>query len=169
VDKEAGNHSSRNAARRSGAGGTLRPSAFLAAVAALYLLGLAGQLLTTPAVLGRLGLGPFLLLQAVLIALWYGLHARRLRDAGRSLAPAQGIAAIHILAILLLVLVGAFYMEGASGDRWMPESLLLVQQLMNFSRGTGDLLTPLGLIACLALLIPPLFSVWAAAQPGRRA
>ena len=169
MDKEAGNHHPHDAGRRFRAGGTLGPSAFLVAVAALYLLGLAGQLLTAPAVLGRLGLWPFLLMQAVLIALWYGLHARRLRDAGRSLAPAQGIAAIHILAILLLVLVGAFYMEGASGDRWMPESLLLVQQLMTFSRGTGDLLTPLGLVACAALLVPPLFSVWAAAQPGRRA
>ena len=68
-----------------------------------------------------------------------------------------------------MVLVGAFYMESAAGDGWMPESLLLVQQLMTFSRGAGDLLTPLGLVACAALLVPPLFSVWAATQPGSRA
>jgi hypothetical protein len=140
----------------------------MGAVAALYLLGLAGQWLTAPAVLTRLGLWPFLLMQVVLIGVWYALHAGRLRDAGRGIAPAQGVALIHILAIVLLVLVGAFYMEGISGEGWTPESLLLVRQLITFSRG-GDLLTVLGLVACAALLIPPAFSVWAAVQPGHSA
>lgn len=140
----------------------------MAAVGALYLFGLAGQWLTAPIVLGQTGLWSFLLVQIVLIGVWYGLHASRLRDAGRGLAPAQGIAVIHVLAIVLLVLVGAFYMESMPGDRRVPESLLLVRQLVTFSRG-ADLLTVLGLVACAALLIPPVFSVWAVAQPGRAA
>jgi hypothetical protein len=124
----------------------------------LYLLGLAAQWLTAPMVLAALGLWPFLLAQILLIGLWYGLHAWRLRDAGRGTAAAQGVAGIHILAIVLLVLVGAFYMEGtlfAVGREWMPESFVLVLQLVTFSRG-GDLLTLLGLVGCAALLVPPI-------------
>jgi hypothetical protein len=154
---------------RTSAGATLQPRPFLAAVAVLYLLGLAGQMLTAPVVFARFGLWPFLVMQIVLTGVWYVLHAQRLRDAGRGIAPAQGIAVIHILAIVLLVLVGGFYIDGVFHEGWTPESFLLVQQLITFSRGAGDLLTMLGLVACLALLIPPAFSLWAAAQPGSRA
>lgn len=168
MDKEARNTGFDGAIRRVLTNGALAPWPFMVAVGALYLFGFAGQWLTAPIVLGRVGLWPFLLMQIVLIAVWYGLHASRLRDAGRGPAPAQGIAVIHVLAIVLLVLVGAFYMESMPGDRQVPESLLLVRQLVTFSRG-ADLLTILGLVACAALLIPPVFSIWAAAQPGRAA
>jgi hypothetical protein len=137
-------------------------------VGAVYVLGLAGQWLTARVVLTQVGLWPFLLMQIVLIAAWTILHAWRLRDAGRSIAPAQSIAVIHVLAVVLLVLVGAFYMESVPGDGRMPESLLLVGQLVTFSRG-ADLLTILGLVSCAALLVPPVFSIWAAMLPGRRA
>ena len=150
-------------------GATLQPKPFLAAVVGLYLLGLAGQLFTAPVVFARFGLWPFLMVQAVLTGVWYVLHARRLRDASRSIAPAQGIAVIHILAIVLLMLAGGFYIEDAVPKGWTPESLLLLERLITFSRGAGDLLTMLGLFACVALLIPPAFSLWAAAQPGSRA
>jgi hypothetical protein len=150
-------------------GGTIAPSPFVAMIAAVYLLGFAGQWFTVPLVLVLFGLWPFMLLQVVMIAVWYVLHARRLRDAGRNIAPARGVAAIHILAIVLLVLVGAFYMDWTPNDGRMPDSLLLVQQLITFSRGTGDLLTMLGLVACVALLVPPVFSIWAAMQRRRPA
>jgi len=169
VDKEAEIGGSHGLLDRSAAGGTLGPRGFLGSVLVLYLFGLAGQLLTAPIILARVSLWPFLLIQAVLIGIWYLLHARRLRDAARGMASARGIAAIHILAIVLLVLVGAFYMETVSDEAWMPESLLLIRQLIAFTRGAGDWLTILGLIACAALLVPPAFSVWAAMLPGRRA
>ncbi len=134
--------------------------------AAIYLAGAAGQFLTASPVLAYVGLWPFLILQIVLIGAWYTLHAQRLRAGGRGIAAAQGIAVIHVLAIVLLVLVGAFYMENVSIAGWTPASFLLVRQIMSFNRGAGDLLTLLGLVACVALLIPPVFSVWAARQPG---
>jgi hypothetical protein len=133
---------------------------------AVYLLGTASQFLTALPVLVRAGLWPFLLMQMVLIGAWYVLHARRLRDAGRGIAWAQGVAAIHILAIVLLVLVGAFFMESIVVEGWKPESFVLVSQLIALSRGM-DLLTVLGLVACGALLVPPVFSIWAAMQPRR--
>ncbi len=141
----------------------------MAVAVAIYLAGAAGQLLTASPVLAYAGLWPFLTLQIVLLAAWYRLHAQRLRGGGRSIAAAQGIVVIHGLAIMLLVLVGVFYMENVTAAGWTPESFLLVRQLVTFSRGAGDLLTLLGLVACAALLIPPAFSVWAARQPRLRA
>jgi uncharacterized membrane protein YhaH (DUF805 family) len=142
------------------------PRFFILAVGGLYLLGLAAQLLTVPAVLAHADLWPFLLAQAVLTGAWYVVHARRLHDAGRGSAAAQGVAMIHVLAVVLLVLIGAFYTDDAMGEGKVPESLRLVRALVTFSHGAGDLVTVLGVLACAALLIPPVFSLWLALQPG---
>ena len=143
------------------------PRPFIVAVSGLYLLGLAAQWLTVPPVLARAGLWPFLMAQVVLVAVWYVLHARRLHDAGRARAAAQGVAMIHVLAVVLLVLIGAFYTDHAMGDGGVPESLRLVRALVTFSHGAGDFVAMLGILACAALLIPPVFSVWLALQPRR--
>jgi hypothetical protein len=74
-----------------------------------------------------------------------------------------------VLAVVLLVLIGAFYTDDATGDGSMPESLRLVRALVTFSHGAGDLVTMLGILACAALLIPPVFSFWSALQPRRDA
>jgi uncharacterized membrane protein YhaH (DUF805 family) len=122
-------------------------------------------LLTAPVVLAHAGLWPFLLAQAVLTGVWYVLHARRLHDAGRSSAAAQGVAMIHVLAVVLLVLIGTFYTDDATGEGNMPKSLRLVRALVTFSHEAGDLVTMLGFLACAALLIPLVFSLWLALQP----
>lgn len=154
---------------RSAARLNLGPRSFILAVAALYLLDLLVQFLTVPAIPLRWALWPFLLAQVMFIGLWYGIHAARLRDAGRNLSFAQGVAAIHGLAIVLLLLIATFFMEGLAGGASMPRSFLLLRELVTFSRGAGDLLTYLGLIAALALLIAPAFSIWAALLPRRTA
>jgi uncharacterized membrane protein YhaH (DUF805 family) len=147
--------------------GTLGPSSFIIAIGTLYLLGLAGQMLTAPPVFARLGLWPFLLMQIVLTWAWFALHAQRLRDAGRGTAAAQGIAVIHVLAVVLLILVAVFLEDNAELEGWTPASIVLLRQIMQFSRGAGDPLTVLGLVACAALILAPAFSVWAAFQPSR--
>jgi hypothetical protein len=147
----------------------MRPRPFIVAVCGLYLLGVAVQWLTVPPVLARAGLWPFLLAQAVLTGAWYVLHARRLHDAGRGSAATQGVAMIHILAVVLLALIGAFYTDEAPGDGNTPESLRLVRALLTFSHGAGNLVTMLGILACAALLIPPVFSIWLALQPRKDA
>lgn len=169
MDTETGTTCSHGVIPGRSVGGALRPWPFIAAVSAVYLLGIAGQMLTAPALLGRVGLSPFLLMQAALTLVWFMLHAQRLRDANQSLAPAQGIAAIHVLAVVLLVLIGVFFRENMPAEGWTPESIALVRRLVGFSRGASDPLTILGLIACVALLLAPAFSVWAALQPGRAA
>ena len=65
--------------------GRLRPQAFAVAAIAVYAAGLASQLLTTPRVIARDGLWPFAMVQVVLVWVWFSLHAKRLRDADRSI------------------------------------------------------------------------------------
>lgn len=147
--------------------GRLRPGCFAAAVLAVYVFGLAAQLLTVPVVLSR-ALWPFVLAQVLLTWVWFVLHAKRLRDAGRGPALAQGIAVIHALAVALLILVGAFVLDSvAAPESSTPVSIAVLRHVLTFSRGLSDPLTLLGLVACASLLIAPVFSIWAASQPSR--
>ncbi len=153
-----------------GPAGRIQPGCFTSAVLAIYVFGLAAQLLTAPAVLARAGLWPFLLAQLLLTWIWFALHAKRLRDAGRGTALAQGIAIIHVLAVALLILVGAFFVDNvAPPESFMPVSVVVLRQVLTFARGLSDPLTILGLVACASLAVAPIFSVWAALQPSQTA
>ncbi len=150
--------------------GRIRPGCFAAAILAVYVFGLAAQLLTVPVVLSRAGLWPFVLAQAFLIWIWFALHAKRLSDAGRGPALAQGIAVIHVLAVALLILAGAFVLDSVAAlEKSTPVSIAVLRQVLTFSRGLSDPLTLLGLVACASLLIAPIFSIWAASQPSQTA
>ena len=153
-----------------GPAGRIQPGCFTPAVLAIYVFGLAAQLLTAPAVLARAGLWPFLLAQLLLTWIWFALHAKRLRDAGRGPALAQGIAVIHVLAVALLILLGTFFLDGiAVPDESIPVSAAVLGRLLGLSSEPSDPLTILGLIACASLAIAPVFSIWAALQPSQTA
>ena len=89
--------------------GRLAPKPFALGVFAVWIAGIASQLLLTGDVIARGGLWPFIIAQAVLIAIWLMLHIRRLRDAGQGPAAAIGIALIYILSIGLLLMLVAFF------------------------------------------------------------
>ena len=72
--------------------GRLGPQAFVIAVIVVDAAGAASQWLTVLGVAARNGLWLFALAQAVLIWVWFALHAKRLRDAGRSTGLAVGAA-----------------------------------------------------------------------------
>lgn len=155
------------------AAGRMRPGPFAVAIIFVYALGAAAQMLTAPAVLARAGLWPFALVQALLLWVWFALHAKRLRDAGRGSGSAQGIAVIYALAVVLLVFVAAFFLDaaaqtGRSGPA-VPTSRILALYLLNLFRGPTDPVTFLVLIACLSVVIAPAFSVWAATRPSASA
>src|ERR1700724_2699673 len=67
---------------------------FALAAMGLYAAVIASQMLTLQWVVMRIGVWPFAIAQASLLWLWFALHANRLRDAGRSPAPAVGVAVI---------------------------------------------------------------------------
>jgi len=90
------------------ASGRIPPRPFAITILLLYVVAFLSQILLAAPVTARLGFWPFTVLQAALIWLWFALHASRLRDSGRGIGPAIGIACLYALAvILLMLLVGA--------------------------------------------------------------
>jgi hypothetical protein len=152
--------------RRSGGTGTRQAKAtvFLFWALDYYCVWLGVSFLAPPPSLNDFG---YVLVQIAFAALWYRLHTLRLRDAEFSGASARGVLAIYLLAVGLLLLVINFMEE--PGRYFFGYSVMVIRQLVTFSRGDLDPVAYLALLACVALLVPPLFSVWAAAQPGRRA
>ena len=97
--------------------GRLSPQPFIIAAGAVYVLGVASQWLTVPAVIDRAGLWPFVVAQVVLIWVWYALHAKRLHDGGRGAGAAAGVAVLYALSVALLVIVAAsFFNTGEATD-----------------------------------------------------
>jgi uncharacterized membrane protein YhaH (DUF805 family) len=112
--------------------GRLGPQAFAVAVIVVYAAGAASQWLTVPGVVARNGLWPFVLAQAVLIWVWFALHAKRLRDADRSTGLAVGASVLYALAVVLLLIVATTFfstspsaMTGASPTGALGLILLL--------------------------------------------
>ncbi len=110
--------------------GRLAPRAFAAAVIVLYVAGLFSQMLLAAPVTARLGLWPFAAAQAVLLWLWFAVHANRLRDAGRSIGAAAGIACLYGLAVILLILVLAVFGEILHEPDWSGFGLILLAFLV---------------------------------------
>ena len=151
--------------------GRLGRKAFCLWVIAIYLAGLAAQLLLVPQVTARGGVWPFVLAQAILLWAWLAVHIKRLRDAGQGPAGAVGVALIYALAIVLMLLMVAFLTNPNSptapvgqGDDNAAFSLLLLVVIFSllFSPDFGVFMTILKLIifiACLPAIIALVFSV----------
>jgi uncharacterized membrane protein YhaH (DUF805 family) len=93
--------------------GRLAPQPFVVAAIVVYVSGAAAQGLTVPDVIARAGLWPFATAQAVLIWIWYALHARRLHDAGSTQVLAAGTAVLYALAVVLLLIVATAFFTTA--------------------------------------------------------
>ena len=155
--------------------GILKRQSFAVAAIVVYFLGLASQSLLIAPVLYRAGLFPFVLLHAVLLWVWYAIHAKRLRDAGRSIGPAIGIAVVNVLAIILLLLVISFLIspvEGQPGETAggvLATWIVLIFFIKILSGATslgwlGTLLLTLFAIAMIPVLLALGFSIWAGVQ-----
>src|ERR1700757_474474 len=90
--------------------GRLGPRTFIVAVGRVYVAAPASQALTLRGVIKSAGLWPFLAAQIVLVWIWYVLHAKRLRDAGKPVGLAVAACLLYMLSVALLVIIaGAFY------------------------------------------------------------
>jgi uncharacterized membrane protein YhaH (DUF805 family) len=157
--------------------GRLGPQAFAVAVIALYAAGAASQWLTVPGVVARNGLWPFLLAQAVLIWVWFALHAKRLRDAGRSTGLAAAAGLLYALAVVLLLIVAtAFFstspsaMSGAN-----PTGALGLILLLSIIAALADsssydvgwfVVAILMALAFLPIIVATAVTLWAATRPS---
>jgi uncharacterized membrane protein YhaH (DUF805 family) len=155
--------------------GRLAPQAFLIAAIAVYAAGAAAQYLTTPNILALSGLWSFAAAQAVLIWIWYALHARRLHDAGRSIGLAAGAAALYALSVVLLLIVATgFFATSAAGTTEPNEPgalvILLVSVIAALAQsGSHDvgwfIVTALITLAFLPVIVALAVTLWAATRP----
>jgi uncharacterized membrane protein YhaH (DUF805 family) len=158
--------------------GRIAPLPFVIAAAGVYLAGFASQVLLSPPVTGSLGVLPFALVQAALIWTWYGLHARRLRDAGRSTGLAAGIALVYALQVLLLVLLVWLILAfaDAPAERGWSQAgilnLLVFLYLLTLLADGSNLGTlqvwiiGFAVLMLLPVVIAVCFSLWAATRPS---
>jgi hypothetical protein len=157
--------------------GRLRPQPFVIAAAGVYAAGVASHALTTADVIARVGLWAFVGVQALLVWIWFAVHAKRLRDAGRGAGLAAGIAVLYILSIVLLVIVAAAFFNTAAADAADPNTasalgLILLVAVVAVLAGSANydvawlLVAALTLVALLPVIVAVLCTVWAATRPS---
>jgi uncharacterized membrane protein YhaH (DUF805 family) len=157
--------------------GRLRPRPFIYGAVAVYLFGVASQLLTMPDVLRYGGLWPFIAAQLLLVWIWLCLHAKRLHDTGRSSGLAVAIALFYLLSVVLLLIVadGFFatsYMPmgdaNANGALWLLLVLYIVSVLAAPSQ--YDIAWVVAAIMTFMAFVPTIvalaFTLWAARKPS---
>lgn len=155
--------------------GRLSPQAFLFGAFAVYAAGAASHLLTMPAVMARGGPWLFAAAQAVLIWVWYVLHAKRLRDAERSVAPAVAASILYGLAIiLLLILAVSFYYplagQGTDANTASALGLILLLSVVSVLLGSPqyDLASLVAAILLLLAFLPVILAVGVTLFAGTR-
>jgi uncharacterized membrane protein YhaH (DUF805 family) len=160
-----------------GPSGRLERRPFAIAVVLVYLAGLASQSLLAAPMVSRSGLWSFALAQAALAWVWFALHAKRLRDAARAIDAAAGIAIVYALAVVLLLLILAFFADAQANDAtsrtapvFRPIGLFALIDLAN-PRDTefgafGVMLASFAIAALAPLLLALGFSAWAATRPS---
>ena len=156
--------------------GRLGPQAFAYGAIATYAAGAASQWLTLPDVLARAGLWPFAAAQAVLVWIWFVLHARRLHDAGRPAGLAAGAALLYALAVVLLLIVGASFFATSAGARTNASAtgaleLILLMSIITALLGSQNfdvgwlMVTILMALAFIPIIVAVAVTLWAATRP----
>jgi hypothetical protein len=157
--------------------GRLRPQPFVVAIAAVYTAGAASHSLTTADVIARVGLWAFVAVQALLVWIWFVLHAKRLRDAGRGAGLAAGVALLYVLSIVLLVIVAAAFFNTAAADGTDANTasalgLILLVAVVAALAGSAHydiawlLVAVLTLAALVPVIVALLFTLWTATRPS---
>ena len=158
--------------------GRLAPQPFIAAALAVYAAGIGAQWLTMSEVLAHAGIWPFAIAQAVLIWIWYVVHARRLHDADRPVDIAAGAAALYTLSIVLLLIVAMNFFTPFAGSTDPSATavlniVLLIAVIAALTQTSGHDVGTLILAVCVMLaFLPALVAVavtlWAATRPSAR-
>jgi uncharacterized membrane protein YhaH (DUF805 family) len=153
--------------------GRLPPQPFVYGAVIVYLLGAASQLLTQPGVMARGGLWLFAAVQAVLIWMWFALHAKRLRDADHTVGLAAAVSLLYALSVILLVLIGTAFFTSSGG--WGANAsgalgLILLALIYTVLSGPPYEITSVVVAIIVALAFVPLIlavvlTVWAATRP----
>jgi len=159
--------------------GRLAPQAFIIAAILVYLVGIASHLLTGSSVVLHAGLWPFLFVQALLIWIWFAVHAKRLHDAGRTAGLAAGVAILYALSIALLVIVAASFYGALAGQMPYADAntasalgLILLVSIIAILLGAPHydlawlVVAILLLIALVPVVLAFVVTLWAATRPS---
>jgi len=158
--------------------GQLEPRTFVFAVIVVYLAGAASHLLTLPAVIARESVWPFAVAQALLVWIWFALHARRLHDAGRGIAPAVGASFLYALSIAILIILAISFYVPLAGEIPDPSAasalgLILLVSIIAILLGSPhyDLawlaVAILFFLSLVPLLLTMGVTLWAATRPTK--
>ncbi|MGB7077193.1 MAG: hypothetical protein WBD53_08395 [Xanthobacteraceae bacterium] len=158
--------------------GRLRPPAFVYGALALYLAGAGSHLLTTPDIIRRAGLWPFVAAQALLVWIWFVLHAKRLHEAGRGSGLAVGVGVLYALSVVLLMFIADSFFNttgGLMGNAGASGALELILLLYVIVTLIGSphydlawlMVVALMLIGFVPLVVALVFTVWTARRPSR--
>ena len=159
--------------------GRLPPQLFIFAAVAVYLAGAASHLPTVPEFIARNGLWLFLAVQALLVWIWFALHAKRLRDAGRSVGLAAGVAILYALSVALLIIVAvSFYSpladQAPDANTASALGLILLLSIIAILLGAPHydlawlMVAVLLVIALVPLVLAVFLTLWAATRPSRQ-
>jgi uncharacterized membrane protein YhaH (DUF805 family) len=157
--------------------GRLKPQPFIYGAAGVYLFGVVSHLLTTPDVVRNGGLWPFIAAQALLLWIWFVLHAKRLHDAGRSGGLAAAVALLYVLStVLLLIVADSFFntsgalMDNAPATSALELILLLYVIVTLIGSPHYDLawlmVVLLMLVGFAPIVVAVIFSAWTARRPS---
>jgi uncharacterized membrane protein YhaH (DUF805 family) len=156
--------------------GRLRPQPFLLGVAAVYVAGALSHWLTVPIVTARFGLWAFAVIQTALTWLWFVLHAKRLRDAGRGYGLAIAVALLYLLSLILLLILATNFFTGSeagslsnAGPTGALELILFLYIIMALAGPiqydlTWIVVVILTLFAFVPVLVALFFSLWTATR-----
>jgi len=156
--------------------GRLAPKPFAIAVTLLYVANFLSQILLSGDVTAHTGLLPFAISQALLIWVWIVLHIKRLRDAGKSIGLAVGIACLYMLTVVLVLLVMVMIVATDASTETAKTGqglirLFLVLYLFAMLVGSAEFgVMTLWLMGFMVLLLLPVlvafgFSIWAGTRP----
>jgi uncharacterized membrane protein YhaH (DUF805 family) len=156
--------------------GRIAPQSFAAAVIVVYLVGGASHFLTSPAVIARAGLWAFVAVQAVLIWVWFVLHARRLHDSGRAAGLAVGVVLLYALSVVLLLIVADSFFnisDSVMHDPNAASALGLILMLYIIDALLGSLhydFAWLAVVILIAMAVVPtivalVFTLWTSTRP----
>jgi len=163
------------------ASGQIAPRPFALGVIFVYALSFVSQVLLSPPVTARGGILPFVIAQAALTWVWFALHAKRLRAAGRPAGAALGIAVLYALAVVLLMLLLEPIISPGMGatataaPRFNPLELwafllLFAALIAQSSPGFFDYLAwGILALAFMPMAIAVGFSIWVGTRPAAAA
>jgi hypothetical protein len=113
--------------------------------------------------------------QVLVIWIWYALHAKRLRDAGRPVGLAVGVDLLYTLSVVLLIIIAASFFNASidqDSNATSALGLLLLVSIVASLLGSLNydfswlIVTILVVMAVVPVIVAAIFTCWAVLQPS---